>query len=485
MSVSLTFAKKQELVESLEWKRDLLCRRDLLAWSTRALRPLGYKPAAHHKLLIKYLERVARGEIKRLMVFMPPGSAKSMYVTRLFTAWLFAVMPRLQIIGASHTAGLAEDFSAKIQAHIRENSDTLGYGLMNDAKERWYTTNGGSYLAAGVGGGIAGFRADFAVIDDPIRDRSRADSEADRKANWDWYLGVLERRLTPGASVVLMHTRWHMDDLAGRLLENEPERWTVLKIPAIANSADDPLGRMIGEPLWLDDGYGYGAELIEIRDGLIKDGAAREWASQYQQEPRPLEGSLFKTGKIEVLDIAPHLQGATVARGWDLAATAQTGTRDPDWTAGVKMARMPSGLYVVLDVVRERLGPDGVRNLVRNIASQDGHSVKISMPQDPGQAGKVQALEFTRLLSGMNIEVSRETGDKATRCAPVAAQTNGGNLAIVRAPWNAAFLDELSSFPAGSHDDQCDALARVFEVVGLGNRPLIVSDRMLQALGAR
>ena len=456
-----------------------------MAWCTEALRPLGYKPAAHHRLLIGYLERVARKEITRLMVFMPPGSAKSMYVTRLFTAWLLSIAPNVQIIGASHTAGLAEDFSMKIQAHIRDNARTLGYDLTSDAKERWYTTNGGSYLAAGVGVGIPGFRANYAIIDDPIKGRSSADSEADRKRVWDWYLGDLERRLTPGAPVVLMHTRWHADDLAGRLLLNEPERWTVVKIPALATGDDDPLGRAIGEPLWSDDGYGYGAELIEIRDSLIKDGASREWSSQYQQDPRPPEGALFKPGRIEVLDVEPNLRGAHIARAWDLAATKQVGTGNPDWTVGVKLARMQSGLYVVLDVLRMRGGPDEVDNLIRNITTQDGHDVKIGIPQDPGQAGKAQILGFTRLLAGHIIETSPETGDKATRAAPAASQVNNGNFAIVRAPWNASFLDELGAFPSGTKDDQVDALSRAFSLVGLGARPLVVSQSVLAALGQR
>jgi predicted phage terminase large subunit-like protein len=173
-----------------------------------------------------------------------------------------------------------------------------------------------------------------------------------------------------------------------------------------------------------------------------------------------------------------------IGRGWDLAATKQTGTRDPDWTVGLKMARLPSGLYVVLDVVRFRGGPDEVDGTIRNITRQDGAGIRVSLPQDPGQAGKSQALAFTRLLSGYRVEISPETGDKATRASLFASQVNGGNVAIVRAPWNAAFLDELAAFPSGIKDDQVDAASRCFSLVGLSARPMVISDTLLERMAA-
>lgn len=459
------------------------CRTSFLAWCEHALSLDGLKPAAHHRLIIDRLQRVADGETTRLMMFAPPGSAKSTYVTELFSAWLM-MRGRTQIIGASHGMELATDFSGKVQRRIRENEPVLGYRLASENRGRWYTTNGCAYLAAGAGSGIAGFRADFAIIDDPIRSRTDADSEMRRKTIWDWYLGVLERRLRVGGSVIVMHTRWHQDDLAGRLLEAQGNRWTVVKIPAIANSDDDPLGRAIGETLWADDTYGYSNDLKQIHAGLEQAGALREWESQYQQNPRPAEGTLFKVGQIEVID-EPNLRGAAMGRGWDLAATKQIGTRDPDWTVGVLMARLQSGQYVVVDVTRFRGNPDEVDNILHNTARQDGAGVKQSIPQDPGQAGKAQVLAFTRLLSGLQVESSPETGDKATRAAPFISQVNGGNVAIIRAPWNRAWLDELAAFPQGTKDDQVDASSRAFGLVGLGPKPLIVSDAVLQMLGQR
>jgi predicted phage terminase large subunit-like protein len=270
--------------------------------------------------------------------------------------------------------------------------------------------------------------------------------------------------LKPGGRVALILTRWHEDDLAGRLLEAEGGRWRVLMLPAIAGEAD-PLGRAAGEPLWADDGYGYGASLERIRATYEAAGATRDWASLYQQEPRPAEGAVFKVATIGALDAAPveaAAAGARMVRAWDLAATSAAGTRDPDWTVGLLLARTPDKRLVVLDVARLRGGPEEVERAIVATAERDGRRVKVALPQDPGQAGKAQVAYLARRLMGWTVLARPETGAKATRAAPVASQCNVGNLAVVRAGWNRAFLEELADFPSGAHDDQVDALARAF-----------------------
>ena len=320
------------------------------------------------------------------------------------------------------------------------------------------------------------------IVDDPVKGREAAESLLIRDKIWNGYLSDIYTRRKPGCRVVVIMTRWHEDDFGGRILARDSARWRVVRLPAFATSENDPLGRAIGEPLWGDDGYGYAKELIDTHAFYEREGATRDWQALYQQEPRPMEGALFKIAKIEVLDAAPNARGAIVGRGWDLAATAQIGTRDPDYTVGVKLAKMPSGQYVVLDVFRDRLGPSDVRNSIFNLATQDGAGVKISVPQDPGQAGKAQALSFVQLLAGKTVETSVETGAKTTRAEPVMSQCNGGNLAIVKGPWNAAFLDELAAFPNGTHDDQVDALARAFSIVGLGPQAPVFTSDVLDAM---
>ena len=433
------------------------CRSDLATWCRHALAPLGQKPARHHLALIERLERVASGEIDRLMVLMPPGSAKSTYASVLFPAWFLAQTSHSSIIGASHTASLAEDFSRRVLSVVRDNPRELGYGLTRESAELWTTTNGGRYRAAGVGGPITGQRADLFIIDDPVKSREDANSETMREKAYGWYRADVMTRLKPGARMVLIMTRWHEDDLGGRLLLDAQaggDQWDVLKLPAIAEGGSDPLGRLDGDALWPE---------WEDETALARKRAAigeLEYAALFQQRPRVAEGSLFKIAMLGTVEARPA--GGRLVRAWDLAATEQVGSRNPDWTAGVLLRRDDEGRFTVLDVVRLRGGPEEVEAAIVNAAAQDGRAVTIGLPQDPGQAGKQQVAYLTRKLLGYIVQSSPETGDKTTRAAPVAAQVNVGNVALVRASWNRPLIDEMTDFPNGTKDDQVDALSRAF-----------------------
>ena len=372
------------------------------------------------------------------------------------------------MIGGSHTAGLALDFSGKVQGAIVEHGAILAMRLKNEAKDRWYATNGSAYLASGVGGAVTGFRADVVIIDDPVKSRADADSETYRNTTWAWYNDDLTSRMRPGGRVVLVMTRWHEDDLAGRLLASEPDKWRVLRLPAFADAADDPLGRAIGAPLWGDDGYGFAKLLADRREDYLAKGLKRSWAALYQQSPRADDGNLFKIEALQIVDALGPIKRSV--RRWDLAATDDGG----DWTAGVLVHHMTDDRFVIGDVVRLRGGPERVEAAIVATASRDGRSVRIALPQDPGQAGKSQVLYLTRKLAGYVVESAPETGDKATRAAPVAAQANIGNLALLRADWNLALIEEMRSFPSGLHDDQVDALAGGFNVLTAAPRPASV-----------
>lgn len=402
------------------------------------------------------------------MFFMPPGSAKTTYL-KLFAAWIIQYWNGARVLGASHTSNLAEDISGglgfSIQTIIRENQDILGYHLLNEARELWYTSNRGSYRAAGVGVAIPGYRSDISIIDDPVKGRKEADSETGRKIVWEWYNGSLERRRTPNSPVVITHTRWHEDDLAGRLIDSEKDQWRIISLPAEAEE-DDLLGRQPGEFLWEDDDYGYASDLRRTKEELQRRGATREWQAQFQQRPRPYEGAIFKVGLIRILPTAPA--GGIVCRAWDLASTElRQDRRDPDWTRGVKLRHLPDGRYIVEDVRSLRAGPDEVKATVINTARQDGRACRVGLWQDPGQAGKAQALDYTKSLAGYTVDSQPVTGDKETYASPVVSQCNVGNLYIVDGGWNREFLDELAGFPFASHDDIVDALSRAFEVAGL------------------
>jgi len=402
------------------------------------------------------------------MVFMPPRHGKSMATSELFPAWFLGRNPKKQVVVASYAASLAQSFGRKVRnlfASPEFGALFPGVGLAADsaAKDNWHTNLGGVFTSVGIGGGLTGKGADVAIIDDPVKDMQDADSETIRETTWDWYRSVLRTRLMPGGAIVVVLTRWHQDDLAGRLLADmgagHGEKWEVISLPAIADSHDDALGRSIGEPLW--PARFPLSELLPIKTA---DAGGRTWSALYQQKPTPGDGTLFKTAMLGVVPAAPI--GGTIVRRWDLAATRQIGARDPDWTVGVKMLKADDGRYFVLDVVRLRGDPADVEAAIVNTAAQDGYDVRIVIPQDPGQAGVAQAQYLVRRLSGYTVEAVRETGDKATRAAPFSSQVNVGNVSLVRAPWNRAFIEEASAFPAGAHDDQVDAASGAFEALG-------------------
>jgi predicted phage terminase large subunit-like protein len=449
-------ALKQE-----RWRRQ--CRQSFIAFSVEALSSRDEVPALHHRLLCSELEALARGKFSRLMVLMPPGAGKTTYTSRLFPAWFCAFKPGANIIAASHTASLAEENSGFVQRVVRDNADTLGFTLLNDAKDLWHPSSGGGYLATGVGGTIRGFRADLAIIDDPIKSYDEAESLTLRDSTWAWFVSDLQSRLTPTGRIVLIATPLHMDDLMGRLLRVQADQWRVLRLPALAE-VGDALGRAEGEPLWADDGYGYGAKLLELRDQHEREGRLRDWYGQYQGRPQPPEGNLFKPGDMPIVDMLPGTPFETI-RAWDLAATAGGG----DSTVGLKLIRCLNADHsdglVIADVRRIRGGPEEVERLVLAVAEADGPMTKIALPQDPGQAGLSQIAHFTKLLMGRALISERMTGNKEVRARAAAAQCNVGRIAMLRAPWNAALVEELASFPTGLHDDQVDALSLAFNLM--------------------
>jgi predicted phage terminase large subunit-like protein len=299
---------------------------------------------------------------------------------------------------------------------------------------------------------VTGRRADLLLIDDPIRSQAEADSADARERIWAWYRADLSTRLKPKGAVVLVMTRWHPDDLAGRLLA-AGDSWRVLQLPALAE-VDDPMGRKLGDALWPES---EDVVALARKRGIVGE---RAWAALFQQRPTIALGGLFTPSRLPVLEHTPEV--ISVVRAWDLAASAGS-EGDPDWTVGLKLGRTAGGQFVVLDVVRVRLGPGDVVAEIRRTAAMDGRGVTISLPQDPGQAGKAQVRFLTSELAGYPVLSSTESGPKDVRARPVAAQADVGNLAIVRAAWNGALLDEIGSFPNGSKDDQVDALARAFD----------------------
>jgi predicted phage terminase large subunit-like protein len=262
-------------------------------------------------------------------------------------------------------------------------------------------------------------------------------------------------------------TRWHSDDIAGRLLQQDG--WKVLRLPALAE-LPDPMNRAAGEALWPE---------WEDREALIAKQTTlgdRCFAALFQQAPLADSGRLFDLSKIRLLDIVPV---GTSVRAWDLAGVGGQGG-DPDWTAGVKLSQSEQGSFVVEDVRRVRLPATEVAALIRDVAEQDGETVAIGLPRDPGQAGIYQVAMLTRMLAGFRVQSTPEEGPKIVRADPVASQVSAGNLYVRRATWNQIFLEELAAFPHGKKDDQVDALSRAFRMLTV--RPQAAHFRSLPFL---
>jgi predicted phage terminase large subunit-like protein len=424
---------------------------DVVAWARMAL-PDDLEPARHQAALLDALADVEAGRCDRLMVLMPPGSAKSTYCSVLFPPWWFSRRPRSHVIACAHTASLAGYFGARVRGLVEEHGDVLDLKLLGRrARHEFSLSSGGSYYAVGVRGAVTGRRADLILIDDPIRSHVEADSEWARDALWDWYRMDLLTRLKPGGRVVLIMTRWHEDDLVGRLLAREAD-WRCLRYPALAE-ADDPLGRAQGDALWPE--WEDEASLDRKRGAV----GEKTWAALYQQAPRPQSDPLFASARIDIVETAEPVR---CARGWDLAATTVRENRRADWTAGVKIGREASGRFVVMDVARVQRSAYEVESFILSTARSDGNDTIVGLPQDPGQAGKHQVQQLTALLAGFRVRSSCEVGSKVYRAGPAASQANVGNLVLLRGPWNASLLDEIRDFPNSRTDDQVDALARAF-----------------------
>lgn len=272
---------KSQAAEELLRRRH--ARRDMTEWA----KVCGFTPALHHRFIIAKLEAAARGDIRRLAIFLPPGSAKSTYSSILYPPWFLAQRPNSAILTCSHSTDLAESFGRKSRNLILDYGKVLGFSLTSDSQAagKWATTNGSEFFSAGVGSHIAGRRADLGLIDDPIGSREDAYSELLREKNWDWFQTDFRTRLKPNASVVLIQTRYHEDDLAGRILKKEGDEWTVISLPLIAGSAD-PIGRQPGETLWPE----------WFNDRLVADARkdSTTFNSLYQQDPIPESGDFFE-----------------------------------------------------------------------------------------------------------------------------------------------------------------------------------------------
>ncbi|GAB4514050.1 MAG: phage terminase large subunit [Anaerolineae bacterium] len=449
-------------------------RRELLHFTRYTFPQYAAEPA--HELIARCLDRVVRGEIRRLMIFAPPQHGKSELASVRLPAFWLGRRPDHPVILASYAASLAYSKSRQARG-IVESAEYArlfpGVATRQDSRavDHWELAppHRGGMLAAGVGGPITGHGAMLGIIDDPFENWEQAQSQTIRDRVWEWWRTTFRTRIWEDGAIILIMTRWHEDDLAGRLLQEQADRWTVLRLPALAETQEerdennrrlglptgqpDPLGRQPGEPLC--PGRFSREALEEIR----RDVGPMAWAAEYQGAPRAPEGNRFKRHWFPIVDAAPAQ--ARRVRYWDKAATAGGGA----YTSGVLMAEA-GGIYYVEDVVRGQWSAWQREQVIRQTAELDrqryGNTVQIWIEQEPGSGGKESAENTIRNLAGFPVFADRPTGDKDVRLEPFAAQAEAGNVRLVRGAWNGAYIEELCAIPNSPYRDQADATAGAF-----------------------
>jgi len=404
----------------------------------------------HLALTRQYLDKITRGELDRLMIFEPPRHGKSEMVTVRYPVWRMEREPKMRIIVGAYSQTLANHFSRKSRRIARRR-----FSLLEEraAAEEWETAGGGGFRAVGVGAGVTGMGGHLIVVDDPVKNREEANSEAYRERCWSWYTDDLYTRLEPGGAIILIMTRWHEDDLAGRILASEEaDDWTVVSLPALAEE-NDLMGREPGEALCPER---YDLDAL----GRIRQTLANSFYALYQQRPQSLEGGMFKRGWFEIVEAVPQ-EMMRVVRYWDKAGTADGGA----YTAGVLMG-CAAGIFYVLDVVRGQWTSGTREQTIKATAIIDrqqwGNAYRVWVEQEPGSGGKESAENTVRNLAGFTVHADRPTGDKALRAEPYAAQAEAGNVRMLRGDWNAAYVNELTSFPTGTYADQVDGSSGAF-----------------------
>lgn len=442
----------------------------------------SYRRYINPKMIVGWWQREVALELHRfwweyqaglrpkLILQSPPQHGKSLQIVD-FLAWVTGQDPSLKIIFASFSDRLGVRANLRLQ-RVYDNVRYQGIFPRTKINYANVVTQAGKHLRnreiieyldtegyfrnTTVLGSVTGEALDLGIIDDPIKGRAEASSPTVRQKTWDWLTDDFLSRFADRGAMILIMTRWHLDDPAGRLIENYPGV-RVLRYPALAEKNEKH--RKEGEPLFPEL---KSLEFLEKQRSVM---TLAGWESVYQQHPIVTGGDQFPIEKISIVPAAPSTaEVVSAARYWDKAGTEDGGK----YSAGVLMLRMRDKTFVVADVRRGQWGALDRERVIAQTATIDHQAypiTKIYVEQEPGSGGKESAEATVRSLAGFSAYADRVSGSKEVRADPFAAQWQAGNIRLVAAQWNREYLDEHEHFPAGKYKDQVDASSGAFNKI--------------------
>jgi predicted phage terminase large subunit-like protein len=436
----------------------------------------------HIGTICDHLEAVTRGEIRRLIINIPPRHMKSLCVAVFWVAWSWIQSPAMRWLCASYAETLSKRDSVKCRRLIQSKWYQERWGekvkITRDQNEklRYENTATGYRIATSVDGVATGEGGDVILVDDPHNVKEGiSDTKLENVITW-WDESMQTRLNNPktGAIVIIMQ-RVHQADLTGHVLEKEPEvdvpRWNHLCLPAryevehphktkTAIHFEDPR-QVDGELLW-EERYDE-----KTQTDLESDMGVYAVAGQMQQRPVPRGGAMFKVENFKIVNALPvNDPVVSRVRYWDKAGTEADGA----FTAGVKMCKTRNGYYYIEDVCRGQWGAKTREDRIRQCAEIDGQKCVQWQEQEPGSGGKESAENTVRNLAGFSVKTERVTGDKVTRAEPYSVQVENGNVYLINGSWVLVFLKEHEFFPMGKFKDQVDASGGAFNKLALRKR---------------
>ncbi len=453
-------------------------------WNAEACRSLiafamhgdpAYLDDLCHHVIASYLEAFEKRSISRLIFSIPPQHGKSRLCSVEFPAWAMARKPGQRFILGSYGADLSEKHTGSCLDRVRSQSftDIFPDVLVRKtfgSRKAFVLTNGSSYRGVGVGGALTGHSADTLIIDDPFKSFEEAHSPRQRQKVWDWYLGTALTRLQSGGGILVISTRWHKDDLIGRLIDPkrqaevksagvEVKPWVVINMRGIARETDI-LGRAVGEALAPGR---FSAD--EIRAIMAQLGSYKS-AALYDGEPKVEGGNHFSRKSVRVIP-RQNRTGLRWVRFWDLAAKEK---QSSDAYASVRMAELPDGRTLVAAPIRGVWSWPKAREVIKETAVSEAKAGLVFQIGIESQGGFATAVQNLREVTPNTVSVREVTvhADKLVRALPWVAKGENGSLVFEDSPWLDALFTELEEFPNGEHDDLWDAMSGAHWMLGRG-----------------